>query len=361
MAKGLVEQGSLTAIADAIRAKGVEGSWTPSQMPDAIASIEGGGSTIIEVTGDLSYAFGGDIWENSPLNIHDVTNLSYSFFGNKGTTSYSDKEIKCTSSIKDVSYMFQNNTNRTSLPKITIEGDWTLRDARSMFENCINIRTIPDDWLPSPTNIDKSGRLNRIFAYDSRLLSIPAWYYDILSRATNRYEQCPIYYAFFDCGCVREITNLLFPDEEYIYNMFNNSFNGLNALRHLTFQPGQVRRWKNQSIDVSSWVGHGDSYDARNIPSTWHVIKDATTYEQYKNDYDSFAQGISYATYNHDSAVETINSLPDTSAYLAAKGGTNYIVFYGSAGSATDAGAINTLTDEEIAAATSKGWTVSFR
>ena len=63
---------------------------------------------------------------------------------------------------------------------------------------------------------------------------------------------------------------------------------------------------------------------------------------------------MSYSRYNHDSAVETINSLPDTSAY-----GTNTIKFKGSAGSATDGGAINTLTEEEIAVATAKGWTVS--
>lgn len=43
MAKGLVEQGSLTAIADAIRAKGVEGNWKPAEMAGAIANITSGG------------------------------------------------------------------------------------------------------------------------------------------------------------------------------------------------------------------------------------------------------------------------------------------------------------------------------
>ena len=69
---------------------------------------------------------------------------------------------------------------------------------------------------------------------------------------------------------------------------------------------------------------------------------------------------MAYSRYNHDSAVATINSLPDTSAYLAANGGTNTIKFKGAAGSATDGGAINTLTEEEIAVATAKGWTCSF-
>jgi hypothetical protein len=63
---------------------------------------------------------------------------------------------------------------------------------------------------------------------------------------------------------------------------------------------------------------------------------------------------IEYSRYNHDSAVETINSLPDVSA-----GSGNTIKFEGAAGSLTDGGAINTLTEEEIAVATAKGWTVT--
>jgi hypothetical protein len=67
-----------------------------------------------------------------------------------------------------------------------------------------------------------------------------------------------------------------------------------------------------------------------------------------------------YSRYNHDSAVETINSLPDTSAYLAENGGTNTIQFNSVSGKLTDGGAINTLTEEEIAVAVARGWTVSF-
>ena len=63
---------------------------------------------------------------------------------------------------------------------------------------------------------------------------------------------------------------------------------------------------------------------------------------------------VAYSRYNHNSAVNTINSLPSCSA------GTSTIKFEGEAGSATDGGAINTLTAEEIAVATAKNWTVTF-
>lgn len=88
-------------------------------------------------------------------------------------------------------------------------------------------------------------------------------------------------------------------------------------------------------------------------------VIDDTTYAALKNDPDWFTCNVAYSRYNHDSAVATINSLPDTSAYLAANGGTNTIKFKGAAGEKTDGGAINTLTAEEIAVAAAKGWTVT--
>ena len=90
------------------------------------------------------------------------------------------------------------------------------------------------------------------------------------------------------------------------------------------------------------------------------LVTDDTTYQALKNDPDWFSTKVEYSRYNHDSAVNTINSLPDTSAYLATAGGTNTIKFKGAAGSKTDGGAINTLTEAEIAVATAKGWTVTF-
>ena len=71
--------------------------------------------------------------------------------------------------------------------------------------------------------------------------------------------------------------------------------------------------------------------------------------------------GLLFSRYNHDSMVDTINSLPDTSAYLAEKGGTNTIEFAKYQGDLTDGGGTSNLTEEEIAVATAKGWTVSIK
>ena len=82
----------------------------------------------------------------------------------------------------------------------------------------------------------------------------------------------------------------------------------------------------------------------------------AANYAELKDDPDYWTQDVAYSRYNRTSAVETINSLPDASANTS----SHTIKFKGEAGSATDGGAINTLTEEEIAVATAKGWTVSY-
>lgn len=86
-------------------------------------------------------------------------------------------------------------------------------------------------------------------------------------------------------------------------------------------------------------------------------IKDEASYQALKNNPDSWTTGAAYSRYNRDSAVATINSLPDTSAYLATDSTlkANILRLKGIAGSKTDGGAINTMTEEEVAVAAEKG------
>ena len=63
--------------------------------------------------------------------------------------------------------------------------------------------------------------------------------------------------------------------------------------------------------------------------------------------------------FNHDSIVGFINTLPDTSEYLATEGGTNTIKLNQFQGDLTDGGGVSNLTEAEIAVATAKGWTIS--
>jgi hypothetical protein len=150
-------------------------------------------------------------------------------------------------------------------------------------------------------------------------------------------------------------------------NGFNSTFLNCRRLKEMTFALQEdgtpyIVPWKTQTIDLTSAGSGGTKTDFTGYNSGITADKQVTddaTYQALKNDPDWFTLDINYSRYNHNSAVNTINSLPDTSAYLATAGGTNTIKFLGAAGSKTDGGAINTLTAEEIAVAAAKGWTVS--
>ena len=132
----------------------------------------------------------------------------------------------------------------------------------------------------------------------------------------------------------------------------------------------QVQRGKyNLDVKQNIFYGSEDSSDNSKYMERW-----ASRYQEVKNhpDWSSWGYGSYtyngtsvniaqlYSRFNHASAVKLINSLPDTSAYLATAGGTNTIKFKKYCGTLTDEGGVEALTDEEIAIAASKGWTISF-
>ena len=244
----------------------------------------------------------------------------------------------------------------------------------NMFNDCNFMREIPYDYfynMTTPENWEKIKKTTAprqgIFCNCYSLKELPD--ISILITEVTGYYNGLYYNAFYQCYALNKIENIpLSTTATYTSNMFSGTFNNVYRCNKVTFMtdngvPYNVN-WKNQAIDLHISVGYtNDRYYIINynsgIPAD-KQIKDYATYQALKDDPDSFATNMAYSRYNHDSAVETINSLPDTSAYLAANGGTNTIKFRGEAGSATDGGAINTLTEEEIAVATAKGWTVTF-
>ena len=163
--------------------------------------------------------------------------------------------------------------------------------------------------------------------------------------------------------------------DKYTSNAFKDTFKDNYRLKNFTFKvqedgtPYSTSNWKSQVIDLSA-VGYAQipSYGQRNSHlsnsgiTIDKCIYDDATYQALKNDPDNYVCGYSsekphhYSRYDKASAIRTINSLPDVSG----SSGTNTIKFRGEAGLKTDNGAINTMTTEEIAVATAKGWTVSF-
>lgn len=407
----------LSAIGTAIRAKtGKTALMTLDEMPTEIASITSGGDPVInplEVTANGTYT-ATDCDGYSPITVNvpqdgaptdaELTisgNCASRFvtggwdwvinkYGNRITTENISNASNMFSSSKvsnipfelnfsqtddhTVGQMFSTCLNITSIPKIN---NCKPISMQYFFNSCQKLRYLPADiatwfdwsYLDSLTSGWSGSRANS-FTDCYSLRSIPM---DFLSHGNpvGSYSNSIYYNGFNNCYVLDELVNLPIPHHNATWtgNAFYSSFGYCSRLKNLTFDLNPetnapyVVEWKSQTIDLSSPVGYCiSSSHILNYNSGITAdkeVKDDATYQALKDDPDWFTTKLEYSRYNHDSAVATINSLPDASAYITANGGTNTIKFKGTAGSSTDGGAINTLTAEEIAVATAKGWTVS--
>ena len=397
----------LSAIGNAIRAKtGGTELLTLDAMPNEIASIETGGGGEIQpmvLTGDQNYACSGSIAANyiklygNTISTKDLANTSYMFY------NYQNEripfELNYRLEISSItSQMFNQAKNLTQLPAIN---NLRVYDLTYFCNGCYRLREIPEDFfdswdfiaLTTATNA-YAGNCSSMFSYCYSLRSLPLKIFKYMNPkiTTNSYKY--FYYGFNCCYVLDELVDLPLPYTATTNSgMFNHTFEKCYRLKKVTFalqEDGSpmVVNWKSQTIDLSN-IGH-EPATLQADSETWSetiiqqvcgnseilkynsgitadkIICNVATYALLKDDPDAFCMNSKttnkgyYSRYNKTSAIETINSLPDTSAYLATAGGTNTIKFLGSSGASTDGGAINTMTEEEIAVATAKGWTVTF-
>lgn len=263
---------------------------------------------------------------------------------------------------------FAGGSTRTSLPTIKWpDVEYTLT-CLNAFAYMKNIRELPDDYFGDKGYIPREGYSGNWYECRS-LRHVPTSYFAAMQRGLNsEYNTSANWMANFASSYwLDELTGV---PVDYKHNFTSNRFNFSGNLNHLkdyifATDNGQpyTTKWKNQTIDLHNKIGYCNpdwplDYYNSGITADKEVTDDAT-YQALKNNPDWFTLDKSYSRYNHDSALRTINSLPDCSAYVAS-GGTNTIIFEAEAGSKTDGGACGALTAEEIAIAAAKGWTVSF-
>lgn len=351
-------------------------SMTPEEM---VKEINGLGDLplvpdeVLHLTGDCKYkfAYGSQDWlvnsYGDRITTENISNLQNTFL--ESQVEYIPFELNCDPTKYTSLYStFQNCSNLKQVPKIN---NCKIGSCENLFENCDHLRYIPNDinswfdWTGFDTSTYKFG--NNTFNYCYSLRSVPM---DFLNHGdSNQFATYSnmYYHLFYNCCALDEIIGLPIPRADrmnFTSNMFNETFSNCYHLKDMTFATNEdgspiVVKWKNQTIDLSRSVGYAPTVASitnynSGITADKLVNDNTNNYDTLKNDPDWFSNVVSYSRYNHDSAVRTINSLPDTSAF-----GTNIIKFKGAAGSATDGGAINTLTEEEIAVATARGWTVS--
>lgn len=360
----------------------VKRTYQTSEMAQAIDDIKVGvflPDEAFVISGTCSYRFSHGGWDwfvesaKDKIITKDIRDAEYMFYNS------TLEEIPFEINMVDVSsnayhkieWMFRNCSNLKSIPKINNCRPYNLN---YLFYGCYCIRYVPDDigdwfdwsYLENSTST-YTGNMSSIFQNCYSLRKIPVSFFNNGNRVlTGSY----VYFngGFNYCYSLDDVENMPIPyTSAFTSNVLSTTFNRCARVKNITFATpnGQpyVVNWKSQVMDLTTFTGWGSgineitNYNSGILLSK--EVKDDATYQALKNDPDWFTVKEGYSRYNHDSAVATINSLPDTSAYLATAGGTNTIKFKGEAGSLTDGGAINTLTADEIAVATAKGWTVT--
>lgn len=378
MSKYVINDTTLTAIGDAVRSKSGTSDLIPvSGLADAITNLPsgGGGGGELEpiVITDGHYGFAGVAAKylieayGRKVSTLDLTSGSYMFTYNPIESV--PFEINFSSNTTHtLSYMF-NNSGFKVLPKCN-----GVKPAAMdyLFSGCDSLRTIEQDYFDNWDFSDISSNVyanwGSQFRYCYSLREFPMSYLNNACSATTSHS-CSIYnYLFYQCHSLDEIIDLPIPYTSRITsNIFRNTFDYCGRVKNITFKTNEdgtpiVVNWSNQTINLNTNQGYTSSLssfymtDYNSGITEDKKVKDDATYQALKNDPDWFAVDPKYSRYNHDSAVNTINSLPDTAA---GGGSNNTIIFKRDSGSKTDGGAISSLTDAELAVAIAKGWTVS--
>ena len=356
-------------------------AFTPEQMANEISVLATIPDEAFDITGNCQYrfAYNSQGWlinsYGDRITCKDITNGSYMFTDSSVIENIPFELNFRKNNSTSISNMFKGCSKLKSILKIN---NCKPNDMNHMFNGCNNLRYLPEDmedwfdWTLFDTSKSTYSEYRGTHCFNNcfSLRSIPMGFLNHENPYVSTYSH--VYnHLFYGCYALDEIIGLPLPranemtwTSNYLGDMISSCF----RLKNFTFAtnedgtPIQVK-WKSQTIYLNGSTGHsGNSNYILNYNSGITAdkeVKDDATYQALKNDPDWFTTKTAYSRYNHDSAVRTINSLPDTSAYLATAGGTNTIRFNSIAGSATDGGAINTLTEEEIAVAVAKGWTVT--
>ena len=338
MAKAFIEEDTLTAIGDAIRSKGnTTELLKPSEMAGAIRSMVVGEQVIPDSAFSAyatSYKYYGNNWnwfiEDFGHNIEYHIMAPYLFYG-------CDQLLEIPMRLEtnwQMSFALANCSMLTSLPEITPTFLDNTCYLNNIFSGCRRIREIPDnffgadavanDWEKERPAKNFEGARQAIFNACWSLRKLPD-----LSPAINIEPDATntLYYNMCDsCYVLDEITNLPVSAGTYNDNMFVNSFKNCYRLKNMTFEKNtdnsaKIANWANLADGVGYTSYSNYIYDYNSGITTGEVRDDAT-YWRYKDTDYWWASSYHYSRYDKASAVATINSLPDTSAYLATNGGS---------------------------------------
>lgn len=403
MSKVLVNDSTLSSLGNIIRDyKGEENTYTPAEMVTNFQNMKEVSKLAptddeLTLTGGFDYKFYGGGWNwflqkyGNKIKTSNITSFDRTFYNNSIITEIPFELNFNPSATMSFSYSFDHCSKLRELPKIR---NCSISSLYHCFSDS-GITRVEDDNFE---NVDFSSFNNNSYSLYAANIFYNCYYLRYVSpnllkhiyNSGTNYSSTSYYHLFTGCYVLNEINNLgvikgtISSGSSLLsYGMGTD----LYRLKDFTFDTNEdgtakTAKFKGATLNLSISTGFSNSYNSSKTITSygkitgidWNkAVYNDETYQRLKNDPDWFSSGgynngssltsstfdlqtsKNYSRYNHDSAIRTINSLPDTSAY-----GTNTIKFCSTAGALTDGGAINTLTEEEIAVAAAKGWTVSF-
>lgn len=344
---------------------------TPLEMVDEINGLDAIPSSAFTIGGDCAYRFAYNGWNwfidtvGDKITTNDITSIKYMFYYNQALKKI-PFELNCSNSNYGLESVFQYCKALKTLPIIN-NVQFGTSSSGTLYNFCADsgIEEIPEgygdnwNWDGLHNNTYQNAVSNVLPSAIRKIY--PGFLKQLWTKSYNN-QYVPSTFT-----TLKELIGYPVPQITATSNMYSK-YKKYYSIKRFVFDTDNgvpyVVNWKSQTLNLSNnssnmafGYTNGDG-NINTLDSSKRITNDAS-YQALKDDEEAWTSLADYSFYNHDSAVETINSLPDTSAYIATNGGTNTIQFTGVAGAKTDGGAINTLTEEEIAVATAKGWTVS--
>lgn len=306
---------SKAVIKAAIEAKGVSDVGDVlADYPDKIASISGGGSGKFAVTDGLKFSYS-SAFDATQFDTSQVTDMSNMFHYYKGTSL--DLSSWDTSNVTDMSFMF---SSASSLNALNISG-WNTSKVTTMDNMFYGSKM--DELNISSLNTSNVTNMNSMFYNCTNLTTIDLSNFDT-SKVTTMKE------LFYNCN------NLISSD---LSNFDTSKLTSIGYLFYSCF--------KLQSCDMSTW-------DLTNVSNINYMFNGCSALIDLKlndlghNEVTSSLSLNSSSKLSKDSVLFLFNNAFDrkTAGYTKA--------FTITLNAATKA----LLTDDEIAIATNKGFTV---
>lgn len=380
MGRVFIDESTLTAIGDAIRNKtGGEDLISPGNFANEITNLPSGGiePEPLVLTGNCNNYCAGKVsgkyieMYGDTITTENINSATYMFSESPLTRIPFEINFNSNYSLgNSMTYMFNDAQYLTEVPKIN---NAKPSEMRSLFHKCFRLRNIPEnygedwDWSKITGQTSSySGDTAAIFMNCYSLRNAPMSLLKNYNPNTS-YSNTIYNNAFYNCYVLDEVVDLPVVTNTLTSNALGGIIQNCYRLKRFTFATDNGKpytaNWKNQLLRMDLSVGwHDNHFNKRDNIIGYNSgitadkeVKYPEHYEKLKNDNDWFTLDATYCRYNHDSAVETLRSLPDTTAY-----GTNGIQFATYTASGTDGGSVSTLTEEEIAIAAVKGWTITF-